>query len=284
MTIRLVAFDLDGTLLDPFGKLTPRVSDAVARLAQRDLRIVLCTGRRFRTALPHARALGLEGAIIVNNGVVVKDLTSGETLAHAYLPVELGGEVIEHVRVHGPPLVYVDAYASGIDILTEGPERAHPFQREYTDDNLAHISVVEDLAAARPEGVIMVSTMADEGSLAALAAGARERFGARVHTHAIINKNYQGHILEFLSPEAGKWQTLAKLAASWGIAPEEMAGVGDDANDAEVLQRVGLGIAMGNALPAVRESADLVVTSNAEGGAVEAVERILALLQGGAAV
>ena len=276
MTLRLVALDLDGTLLDPFGKLTPKVSDAVARLAASGLRVVLCTGRRFRTALPHARALGLEGAIIVNNGVVVKDLASGETLHHAYLDAPLAGEVVEQVRGLGPPLVYVDAYHSGVDIFTEHLDRAHPFQREYTDDNGEFISVVDDVCATERPGVIMVSTMADERSLGGLLAGARERFGERVHTHTILNKNYQGHILEFLSPEAGKWRALERLARSWGIEAAEIAGVGDDINDAEVLRRVGLGIAMGNALREVREGADVVVSSNAEGGAVEAIDRILA--------
>jgi Cof subfamily protein (haloacid dehalogenase superfamily) len=278
MALKLVALDLDGTLHDPFGQLTPKVREAVARLAQRGLRVVLCTGRRYRTALPHARALGLEGAIIVNNGVLVKDIASGETLDHAFLETPLALEVIDHVRELGPPLVYVDAYHSGVDIFTEAIERSHPFQREYTDDNLEFISVIGDVTSAEHDGVIMVRTIADEGSLATLLAGAGERFGPRVFTHTILNKNYQGHILEFLSPAAGKWRALERLAATWGIAPAEIAGVGDDTNDAEVIRQVGLGIAMGNALPEVRAGADLVVGSNAEGGAVEAVERILAAL------
>jgi len=98
MTVKLAALDLDGTLLDPFGKLTPKVCEAVASLARRDLRVVLCTGRRYRTALPHAKALGLEGAMVVNNGVLVKDIASGETLDHAFLDTPLAHEVIDHVR------------------------------------------------------------------------------------------------------------------------------------------------------------------------------------------
>ncbi len=278
MTLRLVALDLDGTLLDPYGKLPAAVRDAVASLTRRDLRVVLCTGRRFRTALPLARELALEGAIIVNNGVLVKEIASGRTLHQAYLSTELCLEVVEHVRSHGPPLVYVDAYHQGTDILSERLDAAHPFQREYIDDNLEFLRLVEDVTLERGSGVIMVSTMADPPSLDALREAARTRFGERVHTHSILNKNYQGNILEFLSPEAGKWRALERLAASWDIAPDEIAAVGDDTNDAEVLQRAGLGIAMGNALPEVRAGARLVVRSNAEGGAVEAVEHILAAL------
>jgi len=278
MTIRLVALDLDGTLLDPFGKLTPAVRAAVGRATQRELRIVVCTGRRFRTALPHARALGLTGAIVVHNGAIVKDLASAQTLQHAYLPGSEFDEVIAHVRSHGPPLVYVDTYLDGVDIITERPERAHPFQREYVDDQGEVVTVVENVAKTGRERVIMVSAMADATTLEDLRQRANERFGDRIQTHWLLNKNYQGQILEFLSPAAGKWPALERLAESWGIAPSEIAAVGDDTNDAQMLGRVGLGIAMGNAVPEVRAAAQAVVGRNAEGGVVEAIEQILTAL------
>ncbi|HKA13406.1 MAG TPA: HAD family hydrolase [Myxococcota bacterium] len=278
MTIRLVALDLDGTLLDPYGKLTRSVRDAVDRLFRRELRVVLCTGRRFRTALPHAQALGLSGAIVVNNGALVKDLATSETLQHAYLPDSEFDQVIAHVRSHGPPLVYVDTYRDGVDIFTEHRDRAHPFQREYLDDQGAAATIVDDVARVGRDRVIMVSAMADEPSLEELRRSAHARFGARIQTHSLINKNYRGQILEFLSPAAGKWQALERLAASWGVEFDEIAAVGDDTNDAELLRRVGLGIAMGNALPEVRAAARAVVRGNAEGGAVEAIEHILTAL------
>src|SRR5262245_30026339 len=189
--IRLVALDLDGTLLDPYGKLTPAVSEAVGRLTRhRELQVVLCTGRRFRTALPHAQALGLAGAIVVNNGAIVKDLATSETLQHAYLPDAEFDEVIAHVRSHGPPLVYLDTYRDGVDILTEHRDRAHRFQREYVDDQGAVVTIVDDVAQTARDRVIMVSTMADAPSLEQLRRRAHERFGARIQTHSLINKNY----------------------------------------------------------------------------------------------
>ena len=70
MPLRLVALDLDGTLLDPYGELSDGVCEAVDTLRKVGLQVVLCTGRRFRTALPMAHRLGLEGPIVVNNGVL----------------------------------------------------------------------------------------------------------------------------------------------------------------------------------------------------------------------
>ena len=178
MSIRLVALDLDGTLLDPRGLLGEDVREAVARLPRAGLRVVVCTGRRFRTALPVVERLGLEGAIVVHNGALVKDIASGKTLQHAYLPQPLYPDVLALMRGQGPPLVYVDSYHEGTDILTENISRAHPFQREYLDDHDEHVREVEDLGATGHSEVIMLSTMGDEESLGRLCA-ARKRASAR---------------------------------------------------------------------------------------------------------
>ncbi|NNL67158.1 MAG: HAD hydrolase family protein, partial [Myxococcales bacterium] len=115
----------------------------------------------------------------------------------------------------------------------------------------------------------------DEATLLALRERVIGRFGERVHTHVIWNKNYQGVIFELLSPASGKWRALERVASQRGIATEEIAAVGDDRNDAELLRHAGLGIAMGNAVDEVKQAADLVVRGNAEGGVVEAIDRVL---------
>ena len=277
MKCRIVALDIDGTILDPFGKLTGAVREAVAAARQRGLWVVLCTGRRFRTALPCARELSLDGAIVVNNGVLVKDIASGDTLDHRYLPVEDCSEAIAFVRRVCPPLVYVDTYHEDIDLVTESLDEAHSYQREYLNDNTAFFHSVDDLREHPRSDVIMVSTMADEETAVALRDEAREKFGERFDIHILINKNYHGVILEFMSPRAGKWSALATLAAQAKVSPEQIIAVGDDTNDIEMIRCAGLGIAMGNSAPEVQNSADVVVRSNAEGGVVEAIERALLL-------
>jgi hydroxymethylpyrimidine pyrophosphatase-like HAD family hydrolase len=172
----------------------------------------------------------------------------------------------------------VDRYHEGTDILTERVSDAHPFQQEYLDDNTEFCRVVADLAVERPKEVIMVSAMAEGSQLDVLRERAKARLGRRVYTHSLMNKNYRGHILEFLSPTSGKWAALRALAASFGIEPTEIAAVGDDANDAEMIENAGLGIAMGNAIDPVKAVADVVVRSNAEGGVSEAIDRVLRTL------
>jgi len=275
MRPRLLALDIDGTLLDPYGALPGAVREAVAAAVRRSLRVVLCTGRRFRTALPVARDLDLTGSIVVHNGVVVKDIESGQTRLSRYLPTEVFDEVLALVRELGPPLVYVDTYHEHTDLYTEAPGRAHAYQGEYLENNLDFTRIVDDLAALSADEVIMLSSMGPEAALEGLQARADARLGDRVLTHMLMNKVYRGHILEFLAPDSGKWPMLRRLAAREGVPPEAIAAVGDDHNDVEMIREAGLGIAMGNAVEAAQTEADVVVRSNAEGGAVEAIERVL---------
>jgi hypothetical protein len=273
--MRLIGLDIDGTLLDPYGKLSAGVARAVASATRSGLRVVLCTGRRFRTALPVAQELALDGAIVVHNGALVKDIESGRTELDNYLPGDVFGELVVTLREHGPPMVYVDTYHERTDILTERRDLTHEFQNEYLDDNPEFTRIVDDLAATLRSDVIMINTMAEAEALLPLRERVHALLGDRVLSHLLMNKGYRGHILEFISPASGKWGALREIAAREGIPAEEIAAIGDDTNDAEMIREAGLGIAMGNAAPAAREAADVVVKSNAEGGAIEAIERVL---------
>ncbi len=274
MRIELLALDLDGTALDPEGKLRPTVRDAIVAAQERGVWVVLATGRRFRTALPAARDLGLCGPVVVNNGVLVKDIDSAATLHQHYLSRDLYVEVVEMLREAVSPMVYVDAFPEPVEIVIEPRERAHPFQQEYLRDNVENCRVVTDLVAPPPEEVILISTMGEDEALRRLREKVHERFGERVRTNSLVNKNYRGHILELLAPASGKWAMLERLAQARGIHPQRIAALGDDRNDVEMIRRAGVGIAMGNAIAEAREAADWVTGSNDEDGVVEALERL----------
>jgi hypothetical protein len=179
------------------------------------------------------------------------------------------------LRQIGAPLVYVDAFHAQIDILTEALERAHPFQRAYLQENLTHCRLVSDIETPPPYGVVMLSIMADEASLRVLRRQIEQTLGPQARVHMLINKNYQGHILEILHPAVSKWEALRQLATQAGIAPQDIMAVGDDENDVEMLRHAGLGVAMGNAAAAVQAAADYVTGSNAEDGLVQALDRFV---------
>ncbi len=276
MRTRLLALDADGTLIHPDGGLRPAVRSAVRAAQNRGLSVIICTGRRFRTTKPLLEELGLSGPVVLHNGVVVKDSRSAETLSDHYLSEDLYRGAMEIMRGVATPLVYVDHYHEGVDLYTEPTSHCHEFQTEYVADNLEVVREVEDLDPPPSESVIMLSAMADRDVLAGLEDRIAASVGDAVETNFIANKNYRGHILEVVRGGASKWSALIRLAAGLGIEPEEIAAIGDDNNDLEMIQKSGIGIAMENAVPAVLDAADHVTGSNAEDGAAQAIDEILA--------
>lgn len=274
---RLVALDLDGTLLDPAGELRPAVRRAVRRVAERGVRVVVCTGRRLRTAQAHLDALDLPGPAVLQNGVVVKEARGGRTLAHRYLDASVYADALaalRGLRELGPPLVYVDDHPLPLDIVTEPAERAHPYQREYLGDNGPVTRTVGSIERPPSRAVVMLSCMAERERLLRARELVTSAVGESARTHLLANRGYRGHILEIVSAEAGKWPALRRLAESWGVAPAEILAVGDDENDVEMLRESGCGVAMGNAAGPVRSAADRVTASNAEDGAARILEEL----------
>ncbi|MCZ6872630.1 MAG: Cof-type HAD-IIB family hydrolase [bacterium] len=273
MPYRLLALDVDGTILDPNGVLRPAVQQAIAAVRKRGIRVILCTGRRFRSALPVAQELELEAPLVVHNGALVKDPTSTETLHQTVVSSTVYQLAIEHLRPLSVPMLYVDAFNENVDILTEDIQRAHPFQQAYLNDNLPHCRIVPDINTPPPYGVVMIGIMAEAVSLQPLQSQLAARLDGQAHVHLLINKNYQGHILQVLPPNVSKWKALRQLAHQEGVAEASIVAIGDDENDMEMIQQAGLGIAMGNAQAKVKAVADYVTGSNAEDGLVQAIER-----------
>jgi hypothetical protein len=96
-----------------------------------------------------------------------------------------------------------------------------------------------------------------------------------VRTHRLENRGFGSHILEILAPGTGKWAALRRVAEAEGIGAHEIAAVGDDRNDLDLVAEAALGIAMGNAALEVRDAADVVVAGNDRGGVAEAIEAVL---------
>ncbi len=273
--MRLLALDADGTLVDSQGGLRPAVRDAVAEARDRGLMVVVCTGRRYRTVRPLLEELELEGPVVLHNGVLVKDARSGKTLTDNFLPNDLYGPAIEIMRRVAPPMVYVDQYFEGIDVYCEPPDSCHEFQAEYLASNPDVIREADSLGIAPSLAVVMISLMADAESLLALQQHVGAQLGSAVQTNFIMNKNYRGHILEITRGGVSKWGALLALAEAEGIEPEQIAAIGDDTNDTEMIANAGIGIAMGNAVEEVKATATWVTESNDRDGVAKAIAELL---------
>ncbi len=257
MQYRLLALDVDGTLVDPEGQLRPAVIRAVAAAQTSGLQVILCTGRRFRTALPVAQALHLNQPMIMHNGALIKAPDSGQTLYHCYLQPEVYDQGLALLSRISPPMLYIDAFHDGIDIITANATRAHPFQKAYLQDSQPHCQLVADISTPPLQGVVMMSIMAEESRLHDFRGEVQATLGTQAHA------------------SVSKWRTLHQFATQQGISADQIIAVGDDANDLDMIRHAGLGIAMGNAIDAVKAVADHVTLSNTDEGLAHVLEHLI---------
>lgn len=271
--VRLIALDVDGTLLDPQGMLRPAVRDAVRLAASRGIAIALVTGRRYSATLPVAFELGVPAAILACQGAlgVAPD---GSLLWRDGIALTAARATVELARALGvPPFVYRCFRRRGRleDLLVyEGPVTEETWRWYRPDD--PRLRRVEDVLRppVRPQRITVFappeSVRRFREALLACLPGQVSLFST--------DDPYEGWLVaEVLPPRTDKARALRRLAYRLGIRREEVLAVGDYHNDTEMIAWAGIGVAMANAPEAVRGAADWVTASNGDDGVAYAIHR-----------
>ena len=276
---KLLALDIDGTILDNDEEVPADVSAAVRAVQDRGVEVVLATGRRFRTMSEVAGRLALTGTAVCYNGAVTKELGSGVTHDAQCLPEDVVRRCIALFREWGPPLVYADQFdgAPEVDIITESERDSpvHGNQRSYLETNRAWSHEVANLDDIDVSTTLMVALVGDRASLSAMAKRTEEHLGTDAIVRFLGHPAFDSSFLEILPAGTDKWNALERLANRKGIAADQIVAIGDDTNDVAMVENAGLGIAMGNAHESVKEAADVVTEPNSEAGVARAIERYL---------
>jgi hydroxymethylpyrimidine pyrophosphatase-like HAD family hydrolase len=274
---RILALDVDGTLLDRDGTLRPRTADAVARAARAGIRPVLCTGRRYRRALPVAEQLGLDAPLVCNSGALVKDPIGHRTLWRADLDAELFAEVLALFRAEDEPLIsFTDRDPRHFDFVVARDVTGRPLFDEFVALNRPHAEV-DPAWPGRSDGSIAfhLCAMGTRPAMLAFQAVIDAALAGRVRTFVQKSPRYQGTMCEVLHHDASKWSAVLHLAAIWGITPTEICAVGDDMNDIPMIAGAGLGVAMGHGPAAVLAAADLVTGDHDNDGVAALIDDVL---------
>jgi Cof subfamily protein (haloacid dehalogenase superfamily) len=245
------------------GILRPRTRGAIEAACQAGIRVILVTGRMFRSVRPYALEAGLVDPLVCYQGAVVAEPLSGRWLRHVPIPLELAREAIGALHDEGfGPNCYVDddLYVAGIT----------PEARRYADFQHVELHPVGDLLAwlERPPTKLVV--IDDPQVLDGLEERMKARFAGRLY----ISKSLP-YFLEFASPDVTKGSGLGFLARRLGFAPEGTVACGDGENDVELLQWAGYAVAVANAHERVLAEADFVCPSVDEEGVAQVIEALL---------
>lgn len=263
MSIKLIAMDMDDTLLNERQQITSRTREAISRAMRAGVAVTIATGRMFCSALPFARDLGLKLPLITYNGAMVREIESGLTLFHRPIPVKTAQAVAELFREQG---WYLQKYVDDVLYVAELDENALYYANYAGVEAVAVGERFYDMAEAPTK----MLSMGERPLLSQISAALAEQWNGSLYT-ASSKTRY----LEMVDSGVNKGEALAHLAASLGVRQSEVLAMGDSMNDVDMLEYAGIGVAMGNAGELVRAAADFVTASNSEDGVAVAIERFV---------
>lgn len=272
--IKLIALDLDGTLLNSRKELSPENREALFRAAERGIEIVPATGRLFDGMPEEILNLPFLHYAIAVNGARVLDCRRQETLSRTEIPIEQALEIFDHLRPM--PLVY-DCYMDdrgwmeqsvwdNLERYVENPFIASMIRRTRlpVEDFEAHIR-----AMGKPVQKIN-AFIQDPGLRQRLLEELEQQFPGTAVTSSLPGN------IEINHADANKGTALLRLARILGIRPEQTMAFGDGLNDLEMIRAAGIGVAMENGYPELKQAADRVAPDCDSSGVAAVIREILA--------
>src|SRR5579863_238185 len=274
-SIRLLAADIDGTLLNPQFQISEADMAALRRAQEKGVEIVLVTGRRHKFALPIAEQLGFDLWIISSNGAVTRSLR-GETFHRDLLAAGVCRKMCVEMRgFRGNTVLTFDTEGKGAIVLEHMRDLNASIQR-WLEKNLEYIDFVipiEDSLTTDPVQAMFCGPIARMRQ-------AREGLAASsVEEQITVSRTeYPGRdlsIVDVLNRGCTKGQALERWANFRGIQREQVMAIGDNYNDVEMLEYAGSPFIMGNASEELQGKGWAVTLSNAENGVAAAIEQVM---------
>ncbi|MBN2476651.1 MAG: Cof-type HAD-IIB family hydrolase [Pirellulales bacterium] len=273
---RLLAIDIDGTLVNSNDELTPATQAALVRAGQAGIHVVLATGRRYSRTLHLVEPLAIDVPLVTASGALVKDPATHETLYRAEFDRQVLCEALAVVRRRGyDPVLCADTYTQGFDFYYPRAGVESPELAEYLALNPNSGRLRPELVDDPPPDVFNGFVMGTSAEMSALEAELQRQLPGKLYTHVLRSPRYAGYMCELSPAGATKWWAIQRLAAAWSIDEASICAVGDDVNDIPMIRAAGLGVAMGNALQAVKAAADRIAPTHDENGVAEVVEWLL---------
>ncbi len=275
MPYKLIALDIDGTLLTTRGEITPRTSQALNQARQLGIQIVLVTGRRFNSARELVLRLELDIPLVSHNGALTKNIETLEVVDFHPLDDKVAREVIHFGRQHGVDMICNDDPHGLGTMVIEGISPDNKALHRYL--NLYRSSVVEvpDLASYVQSPPIQLTISGRCDPTDEFEIKLREAMGEQIRIFKTRYRSFDLTILDVLSLTASKGESLAAVAARNGIAREEIMAVGDNHNDLTMLRYAGLGVVMANAEDELKQMGFEQTASNEEDGVAQAIEKFI---------
>ncbi len=273
--IRLLASDIDGTLLNPQFQISEDDLTALRKAHDSGIEVVLVTGRRHTFALPIARQLGFDLWLISSNGAVTRSL-SGETFHRDLMPRAVCGELCRAMQeFRGNTVLTFDQENKGAIVL-EHLDDLNASIRRWLEKNMAYIEFVVPIENSLVQDPVQTMFC---GSMARMSQALRRLEGSGLDDRiTILRTEYPERdlsMIDVLNAGCSKGHALERWAAYRGFGREQVMAIGDNHNDVEMLEFAGHPVIMGNACEELRGRGWSITLGNDSCGLAAAVEKVV---------
>ena len=264
-SFKMVAFDMDGTLLNDEHEVSNRAIASLKKIAKAGIIVLLATGRMTSAVTKHLEILGTPGLVVSHNGALVKDVITGKIFHHETVRANVVAKILEMLQ--GKATVVHFNFDDRIYLTVANPHSDHYSQELQVP--LTYIDSLKQLEG-NPTTVLLIDSFE---VLQQILIAVAEQFQGQFD---YVLAPWRGDVwrLQFLAANTSKGKAVLQIAKFLGVKPEEIISFGDNYNDMEMIQSTGLGIAMGNAVPELKQAADFVTLSNQEDGVAYVLEAL----------
>lgn len=274
---RMIAIDLDGTLLSPDGTVSARNKAAIHRALNAGLLVCFATGRNWTESQTVLDAVAHYDTAVFVGGAMVVDTKNRQTLHRTAMQPELAREVCKVLEDLGhAALALQDTDKVGVDYLATAGVELNDATQNWMEVTTAKVRLVPRLAEYVHDHTIRVGIVAAKDEVKNTWQTLKQHFGDRILCQVLYVPAYAVEVLEVFDPAVNKWEGVLHVARSHGIRPEQIVAIGDDVNDVPMIANAGLGVAMGNGRPEVLAVAKRVIGTNKEDGLAAFLDELVA--------
>jgi len=273
MPIRLIALDIDGTLLNSRWEVSPANRAAIAEATRRGIEVAIVTGRRYDFALPIVHQIEAPVTMMVNNGALIRT-SDGVTHLRHLLRKETALRVLHATLPWRPCAAIVFDRPLQNQVILESIDWSDPTRGPYYRRNREYMAEANPLESCLTEDPIQVMFTGPVETMRRIEEALRQASFAKAFSLATtVYDDKDFSMIDVIHPAVSKGAALAEWAGVRGVARNEILAVGDNHNDEEMLSFAGVPVVMGNCVPALRQRGWHVTASNDEDGVAAAIER-----------
>ena len=276
---RLLAVDLDGTLLNPDSEIGSADADALRRAADGGTAVLIATGRGYYSAKWVLEDLAVPAYLALHNGALMLD-PSGAELWRTAMDADAVAAALPRVRAAGlHPMLYVGVAGGGgpdVTLVLEDAAHRSPHTQSYLRTKTRILEKAPDVTAAAHRGVLGLVSFGARQQVAGAAAALAAMEGRIASWVTSWWTRPDTDLLEAVAPAGTKRHAAQWLTERLGMSAQDVVAIGDNSNDLGMLRYAGTAVAMANATAEVRAAAHFVTASNADAGVAAALERMVA--------